>query len=220
MEHASIASFSRVVMQLLAMGAPPNLVHQANQALADEIRHAELCFELANAHLNQTIEPGKLSVHDCMQGQLSPVAIAMGCFEEACLGETQAFLEASEAARHCQAPYIRSVLEQIAKDERAHAIFGWRMLGWVWGQLSCTERTQATRLLQDRIQAMQAQLDASETATEPRADQALESWGKLGPARLQRLRCQALREVVLPCARALLSSDVLETELDESVARI
>src|SRR5262249_6350017 len=49
-EHASVASFSRVSLELMAAGAPADLVELAHLAALDEIRHARLCFALAAAY--------------------------------------------------------------------------------------------------------------------------------------------------------------------------
>src|SRR5262249_8003152 len=50
MEHASIAAFARFTLQLLAVGAPPDLVMAAQRAMADETNHAQLAFALAAAY--------------------------------------------------------------------------------------------------------------------------------------------------------------------------
>lgn len=46
-EHASIASFARFALELLALGAPPSLLEDVHAAMADELHHARLCFGLA-----------------------------------------------------------------------------------------------------------------------------------------------------------------------------
>ena len=38
LEHASVASFARFTLQLLSLGAPPELLADVGQASADEIR--------------------------------------------------------------------------------------------------------------------------------------------------------------------------------------
>ena len=48
MEHASIASFARFSLQLLALGAPARLVRDAQAAALDEVRHAEHAFSIAS----------------------------------------------------------------------------------------------------------------------------------------------------------------------------
>ena len=47
-EHASIASFSRLTMQLMALGAPPELLHASIQAQADELSHAKACLHVVS----------------------------------------------------------------------------------------------------------------------------------------------------------------------------
>ncbi len=47
MEHASVASFARALLELLAVGAPAELLAATQGALADETRHAEWTFALA-----------------------------------------------------------------------------------------------------------------------------------------------------------------------------
>lgn len=53
-EHASVASFARFTLQLLHLGAPADLVADAQQAGLDEVRHARLCFGVAVAWLVRT----------------------------------------------------------------------------------------------------------------------------------------------------------------------
>ena len=51
LEHASIASFSRFTLELMALGAPPSLVAASLAAGDDEIRHARACFSLSAASM-------------------------------------------------------------------------------------------------------------------------------------------------------------------------
>ncbi|MCA9546694.1 MAG: ferritin-like domain-containing protein, partial [Myxococcales bacterium] len=41
-EHASVASFARFALHLMAVGAPPDLLVATHQAGLDEIEHARL----------------------------------------------------------------------------------------------------------------------------------------------------------------------------------
>src|SRR5688572_9590040 len=47
MAHASIAAFARFSLQLLALGAPSDLVEPCTQALADANAHTKRCFGIA-----------------------------------------------------------------------------------------------------------------------------------------------------------------------------
>jgi hypothetical protein len=49
-EHASVAAFARFSLELMSVGAPSTLIWAAHAAAQDEIRHAQLCFGLANAY--------------------------------------------------------------------------------------------------------------------------------------------------------------------------
>ena len=48
-EHASIAAFSQLALDLMAVGAPPHLLAAAHRDAADEVRHAELCYGVARS---------------------------------------------------------------------------------------------------------------------------------------------------------------------------
>src|SRR5690606_21383764 len=59
-EHASVASFARFILDLLAVGAPPELVLGAQQALADEVEHARIGYALASLYEGTGVGPGPL----------------------------------------------------------------------------------------------------------------------------------------------------------------
>src|ERR1043165_174718 len=62
-EHAAIASFSRFSLQLLAVGAPPELVQRAQLSAIQEIRHAQLAFSLASVYAGHPISPSHYESH-------------------------------------------------------------------------------------------------------------------------------------------------------------
>jgi hypothetical protein len=138
-EHASVAAFARVVGELLSIGAPAELIRATQQAIADELEHARLCFDLASRHAGAVLGPGSLcllakptifgTVSDSRAGD--PVAIALAMLEEGCINETVAAAEAAVAALQCREPGAKSVLERIAADETRHAALAWRTLRWL-----------------------------------------------------------------------------------------
>lgn len=128
----------------------------------------------------------------------------MSCFEEACIGETQAYLEASEAARHCEEARTKSVMAQIARDERTHAEFGWRMLAWIWGQLSHENKTQARGRMTEKLHGLRAKIAAQDPDKTIEHDSNLNKFGLLSPSQLQRVHIHAIQDVILPCAPAFL----------------
>ena len=133
MEHASIAAFARFSLQLLSLGAPPELVDACTQALGDETTHTKLCFALASAYAGRAIGPGPLDVSRSLEvtslADIVDLVIAEGCF-----GETSAALEALEAAETATDPVIVAAYSQIARDEQRHAELAFRFVRWALAQ--------------------------------------------------------------------------------------
>jgi len=139
MEHASIAACARFSLQLLALGAPPELVEACTRALADETEHARLCFQLASSYAGRTLGPGPLKIDGSLRcfslAEIVDLVLAEGCF-----GETSAALEALEAADTQSDPVVRGVYAQIASDEQRHAELAFRFLRWALGHDAPTVR--------------------------------------------------------------------------------
>lgn len=133
-EHASVASFARFIGDLLALGAPPELVRAAQAAILDELEHARLCFELA-AREHGPIAPGPLPLARSDEQSKAragdPIGFMLALFDEGCVGETIAALDASVAAAETEDLDARRALEQIAADEAQHAALAWRTLRWL-----------------------------------------------------------------------------------------
>jgi hypothetical protein len=129
-EHASVASFARHTLELMSLGAPPELVAGAQQAALDEIEHARLCFALASAYAGRPIGPGRLSLQDAGP-RTDPLEVAVALVHEGCIGETLAAAEATAARDVCTDTAVAVVLDQIARDEARHAALAWRTVAWL-----------------------------------------------------------------------------------------
>ena len=147
MEHASIAAFARFQLQLLALGAPPELVQACNQALVDETAHTRLCFALASAYAGKSIGPGPLNVEHSLDvtsvADIVDLVIAEGCF-----GETSAALEALESADAASDPVIREAYARIAADEQQHAALAFQFVRWALESGSEEVRARVTSVVQ------------------------------------------------------------------------
>lgn len=149
MEHASVASFSRFSLDLMAMGAPADLVQGAHLAALDEIRHAQLSFSVA-ALFNGTAHftPDKFTIPDAtVQVAKDLPSMVARTLAEGCVGETlaavRAFYAAStlenlgEQARQKEEPFasaVLSALSSIAVDEARHAALAWNTVEWAMRQ--------------------------------------------------------------------------------------
>lgn len=127
-EHASVASFARATLELMSLGAPPELVAAHQQASLEEVAHAQLCFSIAAAYGGAAHGPGPLAVPAPRNTDLA--RFACDVFVEACVNETAAAAIANHAASRCAIPSVRAALERIATDEASHAALAWRTVRW------------------------------------------------------------------------------------------
>jgi hypothetical protein len=199
MEHASIAAFARFALQLLALGAPAELVERAHEAIGDETRHARICFALASAYAGHPMGPGALRLEGAV-GEVSLEECLRLTVREGCVGETVAALEAREAAERARDPALRATLRAIAEDELRHAELAWRFVRW-----AIARAPELAEVL--HVEIAHALDEARRPEGEPRPGP-FEEHGVLSEQTRRAVRDRALREIVAPVARALFRSTV------------
>ncbi len=129
-EHASVAAFARLSLQLLALGAPSDLVALAHEAALQEIEHARICFSIAAALGDESpIGPAALAI-DGVALSATLASVAREAAVESCIGETVSSLVLARAAESCASDEQRAHLARMAEDELEHAAFGWRLVAW------------------------------------------------------------------------------------------
>jgi hypothetical protein len=201
MEHASIAAFARFCLELLALGAPLELLEGAQQAIADETRHAHLCFSLARKYSGQAMGPGRLSLSHAL-GASDLRGSLLTAVLEGCVGETVAAIEAAEAAEHCDSAALRVLLRGIADDERRHAELAWRFVAWALDGAPDELIAEVETLFhQHTYQALPTSAEQGPSQLE----QTLLRYGHLPETHRATLRQQVLAKVVAPAAKALVS---------------
>jgi hypothetical protein len=198
MEHASIASFARFTLHLLALGAPPELVRDAQEAIGDETGHARLAFGLASAFAGTPLGPGPLAIEGALDGFDLRDFIAT-LIREGCIGETVAAIEAIEALEHVTDPAVRAVLNVIAPDELRHAALAWRTLAWVLSS------GRAERELV-HAEVLTALGEIRPRARSDRHDEALRPFGVVSEVRREDLRAMAISSVIDRCAAAIVGT--------------
>ena len=199
LEHASVASFARFSLELLAVGAPADLVGAAHEAALDEVQHARLCFGLASAYAGETLSPAAFPFGGAITLAIDLAAMATAAVREGCIGETLAALQAAEQLAHATDPAVRAVLSTIAEDEAAHAELAWRAVAWALAQ--------GGEPVRRAVIAAFADLDRAVTAPPPgRSSRALAAHGRPDPTALHATLIRSLNEVVGLCARTMLGA--------------
>jgi hypothetical protein len=202
MEHASVAAFARFVLELVALGAPSDLVLDASHAMADETRHAELAFALASSYAETTLGPSALALDGAL-GQPTLESVLHNVLLEGCIGETVAAAEAQELARGADDPVLRGVYALIARDESRHAALAYRFVGWALTR----DRELVERTVRAVLGAALAEHGAhAEQVTITAEDRRQATLGIATPAQRTALRSEVLEDVVRPCLNALLAS--------------
>jgi hypothetical protein len=129
-EHASVAAFARFSLELLACGAPPDLVADAHRAALDEIDHARLGFAVATRIGGEPVGPGALAMDAAALAPRGLVDLVHATAREGCLGETLAAFEAAAARDACEDATLRDLWDAVARDEARHAALAWRFAAW------------------------------------------------------------------------------------------
>ncbi len=200
LEHASVAAFARLTLQLMALGAPSDLVEESQAASLDEIEHARMCFGFAGRYGEGPFGPGQLDSTGALE-ELSLEALLTTSIDEGCIGETLAAMVAAEQAREAEDPEAKRALETIAADETRHAALAWRIVRWV------LERQPSLRSTAERaFGAMLARaLDAEPQRESSEIDsRAYRAHGRLTAEEVVQAREEAVARVIIPCLESLL----------------
>jgi hypothetical protein len=134
-EHASVAAFARLSLDLVALGAPPDLLAAAQRDALDEIAHAEACFAIARSIDGAEVGAGPFPAA-ARAGQRSRIRVvaladlAVDSLVDGALHEGLSARVVARLARRCEVPSIREALRRVAADEGRHAAHGWDVVEW------------------------------------------------------------------------------------------
>lgn len=129
-EHASVAAFSRLALQLLRLGAPCDLLREVHQAAMDEVGHAEACWRLARHFGAPALSAGPFPFPDSVALDVDWAELAAAATLEGCLAETLGAHVATVAAELAPEPEVQAALRGIAREEAGHAVLSFRIVAW------------------------------------------------------------------------------------------
>ena len=203
-EHASVASFLRFGLDLLAFAAPPELVAGAALAAADEVRHAQTCAALAAGLDGATDGPAALdctgiAAHGCLADAAAAAVL------EGCIGETLASVVLGAAARGVVDPALAATLRQLADDEARHAELAWTFVRWAHANGGADVRAAVAQAFAHALAgAPLADPRAAQLAGVSDADR--RAAGRLPQREFSAVCKGALAQIVGPCSAALLAA--------------
>jgi hypothetical protein len=201
-EHASIASFSRFVLQCLSVGAPADIVEGAERACRDEIEHARIAFGFARAYGGRDVGPGRLDVTGALEDALDPADIACSVASEGCIAELVSANFVAAARDRATDPAVRAALARIADQEMEHALLAWRYLAWACESGDARMRVRLARVFERRNE----HVGFGATTDLPANADSLRSHGYLTVDERRAIAASVLEHVIRPAARALLAA--------------
>lgn len=141
LEHASVAAFSSLSLDLLALGAPPSLLRRVQEAALDEIDHAASCFALASVYAGHPIGPDALVAPEELAPPAETLAgrrrrVLLETAVDGCIGEAAAATIARVGAESAENTAVKLVLARIARDEARHAELAWDLLVYLLDEMN------------------------------------------------------------------------------------
>jgi len=207
-EHASVASFAKFSLDLLALGAPPSLITAALEAGKQEISHTQLSLDVANVLSGVTGRVGTFPINQVPVAQdLATLALAVA--REGAIGETSAAFVAImalrsaksllEAAQEPREIVLRTsvvqALETIVREETSHALLAWKTLKWAIAK----DPSPGKMVHQIVSEVFERELGESGPAAVPLpAETVVDGWGKPSEARTLALTNLAERRLIRP----------------------
>lgn len=188
-EHASVAAFSRLALELMAHGAPTSLLRDVHQAALDEVGHAEICWSMARRFGSTVTGAGPFPFTAPVAVDATLAAVAASAAREGCLAETLGAHLVLAAAELAVEPEVKAALSTLAVEEAQHAVLSFRIVAWA---------------LRAGGAEVEAAVRAAFAAPWPRPDLAeLALRANVDVALLEKARDEGVRDVLEP-ARGLL----------------
>ena len=164
-EYRSITGFSTLSFDLIAAGAPVDLVAVCHRVCIDELRHTELAVRMVDLYGGErpplpreiTSLPADQTVSAMAQACRSAIALA-------CLGETFACSELAMLRERAVDPVVKGVLTVFLADEIVHARIGWAYLAHAMKTADARTRGHVAQVLPAYVGGIAANLFGTDDA--------------------------------------------------------
>jgi hypothetical protein len=128
-EYLAVSTFAVLAIDLVAAGAPADVLSLCMRAGIDEVRHAELCLRMIEIYGGKRVmpPPGMSSLPDDPERPKLHQALA-NTMLVSCVSETYATTVLTATRDLTKDPVAHAVLTSIYSDEVMHARLGWSYL--------------------------------------------------------------------------------------------
>lgn len=188
--------FKILVSQLPTIGASEAVVSVTRAAVSDELRHAELCENLA-AHFGEPVTPRPaISVQRFAPSHFTPdESVLFEMVAATCVVETLSTALLGSLIARSRDSLAKQTMESILEDETRHSRLGWEFLAdqRARGAADCISAHLAAML----GATVGDEFSAIDSAPDP-SDEALTGFGVLDRPERRRLVSETLDLVVFP----------------------
>jgi hypothetical protein len=129
-ETGASLRFAALSQGMRAAGAPATLVDLATRASADEIRHAAHCADILRARQAE-VPAAETRLLFFGPRDLPPEQrLTYEVVAQSCISETESMATLVTLLDAAEDAHLRTVLQELARDEVQHARLGWAYLSW------------------------------------------------------------------------------------------
>ncbi len=133
-EYESIAAFGELALDLMAAGAPAELITRCHRAALEEAGHTQACLEVATLLDGRegavaARPPGNTRRRPRWRRALL-VRLAVESYLDGCIGEGSAARVLGALVAEARHPEVREVLRVLAREEMGHARLGRDVVRW------------------------------------------------------------------------------------------
>ncbi|MEZ4404813.1 MAG: ferritin-like domain-containing protein [Kofleriaceae bacterium] len=201
-EYLAVSTFAVLAIDLVAAGAPADVLSLCLRAGIDEVRHAELCLRMVEIYSGARILPpaGMSSLPDEPTRPKLHQALA-NTMLVSCVAETYATTVLSATRDLTTDPTAQAVLTSIYSDEVMHARLGWSYLRYALDRGGPAAIDAAAAMVPVAVRGVARVVEAER----PEGDvtDAVRGHGLMTPGEERQVFAAFMREVLVPGFEAL-----------------
>lgn len=119
-------------MQLIALGAGPDLLKKVLEAASQEVEHARVCFSTATYFSAEMVSPAGIPEIMSSQGATPSLRkLIEDCFFDGCIMESFSANLARKSSDLTTDSHSKNAFSLIARDEESHGELSWEILAFL-----------------------------------------------------------------------------------------